>query len=74
MQYTIRWAVLVMLLSMLAACTASTEQPAAQQASKKRNVPVLQDQVQALDKAKALSQDLQAAEKARQHIIAGESQ
>jgi hypothetical protein len=74
MQHTIRWAVLAMLLSMLAACTTPTEQPAAQRATKKRNGPVLQDQVQALDKAKALSQEIQAAEKARQHIIAGESQ
>jgi thiamine biosynthesis lipoprotein ApbE len=68
MRNTIPWVVLVMLLSMFVACTAPTEQATAERATERREVPVLQNQVNALNKAKALSKDLQTAENARQRM------
>ena len=73
MRHTIRWAVLTMLCSMLVACSAPSEQSTTERATERHDIPVLQDQVKALDKAKALSKDFQATEHARQRTVESDS-
>ena len=73
MRHTLCWAVLAILLSMLAACTAPSAQAPAEQATERHDTPILQDQTHALDKAKALSKHLQGAEHARQQTVESES-
>jgi hypothetical protein len=58
---------------MLVACSAPSEQSTTERTTERHDVPVLQDQVQALDKAKALSKALQAAEQARQRTVESDS-
>ena len=69
MRNSIHWAVLGFCLSLIVACTAPEHQSATEHTTGQHDVPVVQEQLKALEKAKDLSRTLQHAEDARQRQI-----
>ena len=73
MRNRIQGAALVLCLSMLVACTGPAEQTAPAGTASQEDVPVVQNQINALKKAKDLSRTLQQTEDARQRVIDAET-
>jgi hypothetical protein len=73
MRNKIQGAALVLFLSLLIACTGPAEQTAPAGTTSQEDVPVVQNQIKALKKAKDLSRTLQQTEEARQRSIDAET-
>jgi hypothetical protein len=69
----IRWAVLVLCLSGLYACTTPDDRSNTDQAKRQPNTSIVHGQTKALEKAKSLARTLQKAEETRQQEIEAET-